>query len=593
MFAGASLKNSFQSYDFEKNVYESMNSSGLLTSTAEYKGAASEDEVLWGSLLHASYRISDAHTVSVRGMYDRSSEDEVRVYEGYEGDTSQRPIRDTSFLFVERGLFSGAIESEHSLQSLLNSKVNLRGSYSQSERNEPDRREYVYEYVTRFTEDPATGEQDSSSAWELSSVSPDRSFTRFFSELDDIERSFDGNWSIPFEHWDGLEAKFKAGFASKNKDRDFSLRRFSFTQPLPVAGVDLTQSPDALMTDENITGSRLDGFTLDERTRFTDNYRGMHDLHAGFLMMDLAVTKELRAVTGVRVETSNQRILSEDYLYKNEAPLRAQLQDNDILPSINLTYALTPTFNLRSSYFKTLARPELREIAPYSMANYQGDFEEEGNPDLRRSLIHSYDVRAEYFPTANEVFAMSVFTKRLIDPIEKSVQGGDDPVYKPINGQGGTLHGIELESRIGLSRITPPLSSFSLNGNLTLVRSRTKLDRLGIQFSQERSLEGQSPYVANVGLSYTSAKDRTQATLFYNVFGRRIRYVGFGTLPDIYEEPRHNLDLTVSHGLAGARVKLALENILDEDNRFRQGDQITDRFEKGRGLALSLSYGSR
>ena len=310
-------------------------------------------------------------------------------------------------------------------------------------------------------------------------------------------------------------------------------------------------------------------------------------------MADCAVTQPLRAVVGVRVETSNQRILTEDILYHNEPPITAQLKDNDILPSINLTYALMPELNLRTSYFKTLARPELREIAPYSIANYQGDFEEEGNPELQRSLIHNFDVRGEFFPGANEVLAVSGFYKQLINPIEKSVQGGDDPVYKPINGQGGYLYGVELESRIGLGRITPPLSSFGFNGNLTLVHSETELDRLGIQYSQKRPLEGQSPYVANLGFSYTSEKGRTQAALFYNVFGRRIRYVGFGTLPDIYEQPRQSLDLTGSYALYGARVKVSLENILDTENHFKQGAQTTEFYEEGRSFTLSLAYGSR
>lgn len=597
-FAGASLKNSFQSYDFDKNVFESANDEGVLTPTATYKGTSSESEVLWGSLLHSSFRISDAHTVSVRAMYDRSSEDEVRFYEGYEGDTSQRPIRDTRFQFIERGIFSGTVETESSLRALGDSKVHLRGTYSQSERNEPDRREYVYEYFEERTfEDPATGEQDTTAArWELSSVSPDKSFSRFFSELDDIERGVDGSWSVPFPAFGGLDGKVKAGFALKNKDRDFFLRRFTYTIPLVSAGVDLSLPPDSLMTDENIAGSRVDGFVLEERTRSQDtpdNYNGSQNIRAEYLMVDVPVTTAFRAVVGARVETSEQSILAYDYLNHLQDPITARLENTDVLPSINLTYALKPSLNLRSAYFKTLARPELREIAPYSIANFQGDFEEEGNPDLKRSRIHNYDVRLEYFPGANEVVAVSGFYKQLLDPIEKSVQGGDDPVYKPINGQGGFVRGVEFESRLGLGRIADPLDSFGFNGNLTLVKSETELDRLGIQFSKERPLQEQSPYVANVGLTYASGKDRTQVALLYNVFGRRIRYVGFGTLPDIYEEPRETLDLTMSHGLAGARLKIAMENILDAETRFEQGDQVTDLYDKGRSFSVALSYGSR
>lgn len=592
IFAGGSLKNSFQTFGFEKNVFESRAADGLLTSTATYDGASSEREVLWGSLLHASYRMNDAHTLSVRSMYDRSAEDEVRTYEGFEGDTSQRLIRDTRFLFVERGLFSGSVETDHSFRALHDSKAQLRYSYSQSERNEPDRREYVYEFYEREVEDEI-GNIDTLRVWELSQTSPDRSFTRLFSNLDDIERSVDGHWTTPFPFFNGLEAKVKAGVSHKNKDRDFFLRRFTFNQPLASTRTDLSLPPESLMVDSKIAGSRFQGFQLEERTRNTDNYRGSQNLTAEYLMVDVPLTSKARMVTGARVETSKQSVLTEDILYKTEDTIRSELKTTDVLPSVNMTYAVTSGVNARASYSRTLARPELREIAPYSISNYQGDFEEEGNPDLKRSIIHNYDLRLEYFPGANEVVAVSGFYKNLVDPIEKSIQGGDDPVYKPINGQGGHVQGLEFESRVGLGRISPSIRTLGINSNLTLVESETELDALGIQFSNKRPLEGQSSYVANVGLSFVSEKDRTQVSLLYNVFGKRLRYVGFGTLPDVYEQPRQNLDLTVNHSLGGARFKIAAENLLDSESRFEQNGQITDLSRKGRGFSVSLAYGSR
>jgi hypothetical protein len=145
-----------------------------------------------------------------------------------------------------------------------------------------------------------------------------------------------------------------------------------------------------------------------------------------------------------------------------------------------------------------------------------------------------------------------------------------------------------------LGRASSKLDRFGLNANLTLVQSRTEVaDSLGIQYSNERPLQGQSPYVANVGLSYSSERDRTQIGVLYNVFGERIRYVGFGTLPDIYEQPRHNVDLTASHAIGGSRLKLSLENVLDTETRFEQGSQMTEAYNKGRTFSLALSYGSQ
>ncbi len=590
VFAGASLKNDFTTYDFDKNVYESVDDAGLLTSTATYTGEVSASEVLWGSLLHTSYRLNDANTISLRGMYDRTSEDEVRVYQGYEGDTQQRDIRDTRFLFVERGLFTGAVETEHHLKDIHNSRLQLRGSYSQTERDEPDRREYVYEYNPVIFENE-NFEEDTTYTWQLTRTPSDRGFTRFYSELDDIERNVDATWTIPFNIGKGLESKAKSGFAVKNKNRDYGLRRFAFIAP--NMGIDLSQAPEVLMADENM-GTTNSTFRLEEVTRDTDNYLGSQDLLAGFLMFDVPVTSRFRAVAGARIEMSDQEVLTRDVLYKSSPDQISELETTDVLPSLNLTYALTNDLNLRGSYFKTLARPELRELSPFSIANYQGDFETIGNPDLERSLIYNYDLRAEYFPGANEVLAVSAFYKDLDKPIEMSVQGGSSPKYMPVNGGGGYVRGVELEARLGLGRATSALDRFGMNMNLTLVQSETKISQdFGIQYSNERPLEGQSPYVANVGLSYSSERDRTQVGLLYNVFGERIRYVGFGTLPDIYEQPRHNLDLTASHGFGASRLKLAFENVLDTETLFRQGSQTTEVYSKGPSFSLSLSVGSQ
>jgi hypothetical protein len=155
------------------------------------------------------------------------------------------------------------------------------------------------------------------------------------------------------------------------------------------------------------------------------------------------------------------------------------------------------------------------------------------------------------------------------------------------------VRGIEAEGRIGLGRVASAFDQFGLNANLTLAQSRTKIDQLGIAYSNERPLEGQSPYVGNLGISFASDRDRTQVGVLYNVFGERIRYVGYGEFPDIYEMERHSLDMTVSHGIGGYRLKLALENILDAETRFEQGGEVTESYNKGLSFGLSVSYGSR
>jgi len=79
---------------------------------------------------------------------------------------------------------------------------------------------------------------------------------------------------------------------------------------------------------------------------------------------------------------------------------------------------------------------------------------------------------------------------------------------------------------------------------------------------ESRPMQGQSPYLVNVGLFFNSNQipnkaKRTQgwtASMLYNVIGKRLigvgRSAGTGTtevrVPDSYEKPRHQLDFNIA-----------------------------------------------
>jgi hypothetical protein len=105
-------------------------------------------------------------------------------------------------------------------------------------------------------------------------------------------------------------------------------------------------------------------------------------------------------------------------------------------------------------------------------------------------------------------------------------------------------------------------------------------------------LQGQSPYVANLSLSYLPEDGDVEATLLYNVSGERISRVGIRGIPDTLEQPFHQLDFTLSAALPwdGWKAKLRLRNILDDTSEFLVGDQVARRFDKGREVAVSLEW---
>jgi len=125
------------------------------------------------------------------------------------------------------------------------------------------------------------------------------------------------------------------------------------------------------------------------------------------------------------------------------------------------------------------------------------------------------------------------------------------------------------------------------------MRSRITPGNEGISAltSTDRPMVGQSAYVVNTGLGYSSGSGAWAATLLYNVAGRRILEAGSGGLPDAYEEPRHLVDASLQLPVAGQfALKLDGKNLLDAPYRFTQGGVLRTRYRAGRVFGFSLSW---
>ncbi|MBD3334445.1 MAG: outer membrane beta-barrel protein [Candidatus Eisenbacteria bacterium] len=577
---------------------------GELDAQRDYDATTSTASTLWGLITNTSYRLNSHNTLSFRAMYNRSAEDETRRLHGPNLDTTGDDWLNVRYRYIERGLFTSSVGSSHNVAPLGGITVDTKFTYSRATRDEPDRREYNYEIKRKFITDDDGNVIDEYDVWRLSTKDNSLRPTRQFGSMEEDHRKPQIDVTIPFRQWNKLDSKLKVGASHENKDRDFSWRRFYFKEPSGVSPA-MSDSifalpPEILLSPEWVGGtSRF--FRLNENTfPQSDNYRGHLDITAGYGMIDIPLHRKLRLVTGVRLEEAKVRVEAYDPYGQTdvEALASGELDDTDWLPSANLTYALSEKSNIRLAASKTINRPEFRELSIFSVLDIEGGYTEQGNPDLKRSQIYNYDLRFETYPAINELLAFSVFYKHLKDPIETvliTASGGQSRL-QPNNAHKGTLYGAEVEARYGLDRFGDRLQSFAVSGNLTLVESETDLGDLEVtQGTTKPPLHGQSPYVVNLGLFYAHPSGRTSASLIYNVFGERLDAVGIREMPDIYERPRHMLDMTLQHQLGGYSLKLALENLLAEDTRFAheyQEDLKTTRLkEEGRRVSLSISFG--
>ncbi len=321
-------------------------------------------------------------------------------------------------------------------------------------------------------------------------------------------------------------------------------------------------------------------------------------------MLDLQVVDGLRVSGGARVERSVQAVDPRDIFGTGGLTGSADLRSTDILPAINAVIAVTGSSNIRASASRTLARPQLRELAPFAFADYAGGYLVLGNPELDLTHITNLDLRYEWFRTPRSVVAVSTFYKDFKAPIEDAVLPGTELKKTWVNAQGGRNYGVELEWRSSLDMIAEPLRDVTLDSNLTLVRSKVRTGgTVDVYFEgtgstdlaieeRERALQGQSPYMLNVGLTWAPL-DGPSATVLFNRFGERIDAIGAQALPDVYESSRSQLDAVLEMPIRGGwKAKLSASRLLGSVSEFTQGGELLRSYDLGRSVSFGLSWGA-
>ena len=283
----------------------------------------------------------------------------------------------------------------------------------------------------------------------------------------------------------------------------------------------------------------------------------------------------------------------------------ANVKDNDVLPSVSLIFPVgndkTGDMNVRLVGTKTLARPEFRELAPFLFTDFVGGFDVYGNPSLRTTKIWNADLRWEWFPSANEVVALSAFYKYFDGPIERVIGARATPLQSYRNAKAAHNIGAELELRKNLEFISKAIRDLSIGANFAYIYSRVDFgqidpasnDPFAVRVAADRPMEGQSPFVVNAYLAYDNDASGTNVRALYNTFGRRIAFVGGQGLPHIYELPIHSVDLTLRQRVyKGLSASVLAYNILNWQRRFVQGadDDITYSARRGTTFVLGLQY---
>ena len=481
--------------------------------------------------------------------YNNSINTEYISSDTYTQDDETRSLSQTQSVFATH------LKGTHHLTPSFT--VDWAGIFSQAKEEDPDR---TYLTLTNTVEAP---DGVDGSLW-----SADKNILKTMPK--DMERRFqhntDKDWAgylnlsydTRFSH--GISALWKAGAQYRRKERGNRYYSYVFSP------TDISQQLD---------GNGFDQFASINWTCKTPysqasqlNYDSKEYIGAAYLMTTVKTPwGELNA--GVRAEHTNQ-IYTMLQKFRNMGQVGEQSYW-DWMPSASIKWTPTKKMNVRLSYYRSINRPGFYEIVPYQIMGEE--YQEKGNPNLKRARIDNVDLRWEWFPSATEQVLAGVFYKYLQDPIEQvfvsadgKIGSGADAYYMPDNLGNAKNYGFEID-------VVKYIRHFGIKANYTYTHSSittTKREynvgsaeyKTGV--TQTRPLVNQAPHTANLSLLYKDTRYGWNAQLAASFTGTKLALVSPFKDADQWDKAMFGLDYSMEKKFpCGVSLFLKANNLLD------------------------------
>ena len=584
------------------------------------KMASGEQAMYISKLNHRYYSIHDLttgvhakvdltlpkHKIEWYNMYVRINSKGVRYnnsigteYIGANSYTQDDEIRSLS---TTQSIFATNLKGTHHLTK--NFTLDWSGIFSQAKEEDPDRT-YVTLSNSVSTEADADGNILSGNLWDTN-----KNITKTFPK--DAERRFQHNKDTDWAGYINLtydthfandvEALWKAGAQYRRKERSNRYYSYIFSpadnaQDLDGNGLEQFDNVDWVCKTPYSQASQL-------------NYNSKEHIGGAYAMVTLK-TKLGELIAGFRAEHTNQ-IYTMLQHFRNMGQIGEQSYW-DYLPSASLKWTPTKNMNIRLSYYRSINRPGFYEIVPYQIMGEE--YQEKGNPNLKRARIDNIDLRLEWFPSKTEQILAGVFYKYLKDPIEQvfvtsdgKIGAGTDAYYMPDNLGNAKNMGFEID-------VIKYIRHFGIKANYTYTYSKITTSKREYKegsaeyksgVTQSRPLVNQAPHTANISLLYKDTENGWNAQLASSFTGAKLALVSPFKDADQWEKAMFGLDLSAEKQFKnGFSIFFKANNLLDakrerylktvnESNLEYEGQKsdktIVGTYQYGRTFLLGVRY---
>ena len=594
------------------------------------KMASGEQAMYISNLQHRYYSIHDltagahakfdltlpGHKLEWYNMYVRTNSKGTRynnsVNTEYIGADSYTQDDEVRSLSTTQSIFATNLKGTHHLAK--DFTVDWSGVFSQAKEEDPDR---TYVTLTNTISRTAENGGDAVSGsildgdilegdiWEgdknITKTLP-KSAERRFQHNKDTDWAGYFNLSYDTHFANDVEALWKAGAQYRRKERSNRYYSYIFnpadiSQRLDGNGIDQYANIDWVCKTPYSQASQL-------------NYDSKEHIGGAYAMVTLkSEVGELNA--GFRAEHTNQ-IYTMLQHFRNMGQVGEQSYW-DYLPSASIKWTPTRKMNVRLSYYRSINRPGFYEIVPYQI---QGEeYQEKGNPNLKRARIDNIDLRWEWFPSKTEQILAGVFYKYLKDPIEQvfvtsdgKIGAGTDAYYMPDNLGNAKNMGFEID-------VIKYIRHFGVKANYTYTHSEITTSKREYQegsaeyksgVTQTRPLVNQAPHTANISLLYKDTEHGWNAQLASSFTGTKLALVSPFKDADQWDKAMFGLDLSAEKQFKnGISIFFKANNLLDakrerylktvnKSNLEYEGQKsdktIVGTYQYGRTFLLGVRY---
>ncbi|MEZ5571295.1 MAG: TonB-dependent receptor [Halioglobus sp.] len=516
------------------------------------------------------YEYGEANEVLSKTMYLHNTDDITRAESGINNREDNKI--DTYILdWVERQFISQAFTGHNDVEyKNLVHQFDWRAAYSETERDEPDRRTYTY-----------FNNQLSSSAFE-----------RRWSKLKETSKDLGGDYSVALDWGDLSSTELQVGGMWSDKDRNFDQYRFgiAFTQFGSDINLNINQDLETEVLPYN--NFAINKVNLAANTTDTDSYDSQEELQAGYLNTITDFGENWTAVIGARYEKFNQKLQ-----YPNAPRASNELDYDDWYPAFNLTWRLNEELQLRAGYSQTVSYPGIIERSEAQSFDPDTDDPIFGNPDLKVSTIDNYDLRAEYYFSDSESVSLALFYKSIDQPVERAIPDASGSAASGttfLNQENAELQGVEIDGTKNVWENDDYLMFVS--GNVSYIDSKVDLSADSIRLegasADGRELQGQSQWLSNLQIGLDHYPTDQKFTLLVNYFDKRIFRIARGTNtgPE-YEDARAIVDFTYEKIWSDNLViDASIKNILNTKVEYSQNSNTIESYNVGRFFKAGLTY---